>query len=78
MDDPKCGKPCPPHSKTKHVAELILPPESTTAPGYNITTKDFDYGSLANPVEEGAQLSGRWNIWLRGTGVGFVIIPTLG
>lgn len=25
---------------------------------YNITTKDFDYGSLANPVEEGAQLSG--------------------
>ncbi|CAK9080995.1 Protein DD3-3 [Durusdinium trenchii] len=25
---------------------------------YNITTKDFDYGSLANPEEEGASLSG--------------------
>ena len=25
---------------------------------YNITTRDFDYGSLANPVEEGAQRTG--------------------
>lgn len=34
--------------------------------GYNITTKDFDYGSLANPEEEGAQLSGPvdWPIWV--------------
>ena len=25
---------------------------------YNISTGDFGYGSLANPVEEGAQLTG--------------------
>ena len=25
---------------------------------YNITTRDFDYGSLANPVEEGAERTG--------------------